>query len=416
MLWKLLVVAIVFLPLVAVETSPSMFLHLEAYKSVVFRNDTLFCPYKNFTASHAEPIVTTFNKHAVFETLIIHKGTIVQHRHLMKSSNLRVAVDAHYGESAYGMAFFSPLIPFMSSFAVSGPESLLCFEMALLTNEIDVFMPVWTDPPITLSQYHSVSVLEEHFGVPFIMPSGAIAHDFTNKSYFAEWMHINGLGSFVPEQYTNPDQAKYPCVIKIPTAVGGRGVLIANNRKELNDALTKLGDQAAILQEALTGSQEPIIHFIAYNGKILSSACFIHNEKENLFVTGVGKYALHGGKVVSCKDIDAIAPLSDITRKLLQRSMYNGFGCINFKLAANKKSVSEIDHLLSSLPTVNAATGPHLNTDFGADDASSEWEKYDGVAKMFDFNARLCGSHVLYHIPEINPMIEMYHAEFMADA
>ena len=177
MLWKLLlIVALNQSPFVASETSPSMFLHSEAYDAVIQGKSSLVCPYKKFTTNqHAEAITRTYDKHTIILTLDASKGTIVQRRRPLKSTDLLVAVDTHYIERVYGNEFYtSTLTPFISSYEMTGPESLLCFEMALLTNEIDVIMPVWTDPPIALTRYHSVSVLEEHFGVPFIMPSGAI--------------------------------------------------------------------------------------------------------------------------------------------------------------------------------------------------------------------------------------------------
>ena len=52
---------------------------------------------------------------------------------------------------------------------------------------------------------------------------------------------------------------------------------------------------------------------------------------------------------VSCKELDDISPLSDVTRRVISMSNYNGFGCINFKFSANGFTQDVLDEHLREM-------------------------------------------------------------------
>ena len=161
-----------------------------------------------------------------------------------------------------------------------------------------------------------------------------------------------------------------------------------NSKQALTDIISTFHGDDYILQEALTGKQEPIIHFIAYKGRLLATACFVHSENEALFVAGVGKYNLHGGKVVNCTHLDKISPLGDVTRRIISKSGYNGFGCINFKYVpqtSSRLTSADVDLLLDQLPKVPSQPPDSPSTEFGSADAASRWAEYEAVPKASAF-------------------------------
>ena len=85
--------------------------------------------------------------------------------------------------------------------------------------------------------------------------------------------------SFFPITYAKPDDAHFPAVIKLypVTGSGGRGVWFVQHRDAmdgvLNGTAAKLakeqGELQPLLQEAITGSIEHVLHIIAHKGSLL---------------------------------------------------------------------------------------------------------------------------------------------------
>ena len=156
------------------------------------------------------------------------------------------------------------------------------------------------------------------------------------------------------------------------------------------------------------GKVEPIIHFIARHGRLLAAACVLDRKQDSeLFVTGYA-HDLAPTDTVSCKALDEISPLSDVTRRIIQLVKYNGFGCLNFKFAARKMTTEQLEAHLQALPTIDHEDPASVLTDFGPEGVRHQFSEYAAVPKIFDFNTRQCGSHTRHQTLELYKMLRMY--------
>ena len=144
---------------------------------------------------------------------------------------------------------------------------------------------------------------------------------------------------------------------------------------------------------------------------MLGTVCSIDKRHGNgLFVTG-NRDQLRGVQAVSCKDLDQISPLSDVVRTIVRLTTYNGFGCINFKFASGHMSLDAIDAYLEAMPAAQYPSPESITTDFGEEGVSMHHAaSLKAVPKMFDFNARIGGSHVTFQYAEFTVMMRMYLA------
>ena len=131
-------------------------------------------------------------------------------------------------------------------------------------------------------------------------------------------------------------------------------------------------------------------------------------QESALFVTGQ-QHDLKPTDTVSCKALDQISPLLDVTRRIIARTPnYSGFGCFNFKFGARKMSQQKLDQVLSSIPTLTHDDDDSITTDFGPEGVRHAFSKYGAVPKFFDFNTRLCGSHMRHQTLEAYKMLRLY--------
>ena len=188
------------------------------------------------------------------------------------------------------------------------PKDLLCFEIFAMDRMFDVVLPMWLDAQLLLTNHHDHALLEGHFAMPFVFPGPDVVTTFTDKSYFANWMADHHLTDYIPQTYNTLDQAKYPAVVKSLNGTYGAGIEIVHSRDQLNAAVvSKAGDY--IMQEALVGTVEPIIHFIARDGVMLAAACVVHKEQSELYVSGK-QHPVYQGESVACASLDQLGPLT----------------------------------------------------------------------------------------------------------
>ena len=98
---------------------------------------------------------------------------------------------------------------------------------------------------------------------------------------------------------------------------------------------------------------------------------------------------VHTPHKVSCKELDDISPLSDVTRRVISMSNYNGFGCINFKFSANGFTQDVLDEHLREMRKLREGEPDGITTDFGPENVSYDSEGYESLPRFFDFNARV---------------------------
>ena len=191
-----------------------------------------------------------------------------------------------------------------------------------------------------------------------------------------------------------------------------------NNLTELEHAIDREqgrgggGEGSYILQEAVVGMVEPLIHFIARNGKIIAASCSLdRKQSSDLFVTG-RNHDLQMTDTISCRSLEEISPLLDIVRRVIELTNYNGLGCFNFKFAARKMTQEQLDEYLLLIPKVpHAQLSDSITTDFGPEGLRHQFSHYDAIPKLFDFNTRMCGSHARQQTIEMYNMLKMYISE-----
>ena len=328
-----------------------------------------------------------------------------------------ISVNAHYRISELVVEYRCSSAGLLQ-LQMDTPLDMLCFEVLAIQRKFDAVFSIWHTPCISLGRrHHNIPTLENHFGIPIISTSAENAITFTDKSTFASWMAQNGYGAFMPAQYETADEARFPCLVKKIDDNHGKGIYVVHNRAELDAAVAKLDSSQGeyLLQEALVGTAEPIIHFVAFRGKLLATACVIHRERLGLFITGQGAVSTMHGEAVDCREFDKISPLGDLTRRIVRDTEYNGFGCFNFKFAPNKITQDKLAEALEAIKKVpNSLPLSPTIADFGPGDAVDKWDSYVATPKLFDFNTRIGGSQHDFNQPETKAMFDLYIREFVA--
>ena len=389
--WLLVQSVIVCLVCAAHAASGSMFLSASELEDVRRESNTLRCSYSYVSGRSVTPHDEAISIDDAMTAISAFKQPSTSNYHHHRINNkLVVATDTHYGNDIIaniGSQFHCDFI----TMPLLTPRDYLCCEVHAVRGLFDVLMPVWTDPAIALGRYHTPDALSAHFGLHFMMSPAPLVSEFTNKSMFMSWMKNAGLGSFTPSTYTTEHDAVYPCMIKQTSGTHGVGIEVANSPAELRSAMLRLseGGHSILIQEALLSNVEPIIHFIARNGKLLATSCLLHKEKESVYVTGAGSYQLRRGTTVSCHKLDAFSPLNAVTRRIIELNNFNGFGCINFKFAHVKFSEAALNKTLNDLIVSKTKLPESVTTVFGENaDFANTWMEFGAIPKV-------CGAHTI---------------------
>ena len=264
---------------------------------------TLTCPLRIYSQSSPAPVrrnvvynmvdvVTRLERKAYdMATTISRLRTSLQEFSRHNERPLTVLTERHYEsylpDIIKQLRVNDTFVLLMSPGEGMSAKDLLCFELLLLDQIADVAMPTWTDSELVIGAKHDRELLEAHFGLPIIMSDFPVVAHFTNKSYFNQWMVSNALGCFVPRVYASTHTVKYPVMVKFIGGSYGRGITIASNASALDAAIERVPSHSYILQEALVGRAEPLIHWVARKGKLLATSCSLDNKKTNsLYVTG----------------------------------------------------------------------------------------------------------------------------------
>ena len=288
------------------------------------------------------------------------------------------------------------------------PSTLLCLEMELLQKRFDVLMPITEAGEMTLTANHNVDFLEEHFGIPCIIPPISAIIVFMDKQRFVEWVTSNTLGQFLPTVYLSPETVLFPAVVKRTNMNGGIGVYIVQNHAELVNALAAVGDAPYLLQEAIESSIEISPNFIAYRGELLGMFCAINKQRSQLTVVAMVDDESEKNYPIDCGDLENISPLYDMTKRIVQLSNYNGFGVINMKLAPGRMSRDALESYLTGVQTIDKGSVKAVATDFTSVKSSDDTTIHDAIPKMFEINARIGGPLYSTYPIQFTHMIELY--------
>ena len=333
-------------------------------------------------------------------------------------THMKVAFDNYLMRDFYGLAMMDGVgdsfvgVLYVDPFEM---EPMLCLELFLILHKFDILLPFNTMYETWLNRRYPNAVLEQHFGIPVIGPDVATVERFTDKSLFAAWLQEHDLSPFTPTIYTSIWEVSYPLLVKETNGLYGTGIHLVNTKAEMDAAIAAVeGDY--ILQEAVVGKTEPIIHFVARNGKLLATSCVLDRKQDSaLFVTG-RQHDLPPTDTVSCKDLDKISPLADIVRRIVLLTGYNGFGCFNFKFTARKMQQNDLDAYLRAIPALAPDSLERITTDFMPKGVRRQFASYAAVPKLFDWNTRMCGSHVRDQTMELYRMLRMYLEEVASES
>ena len=123
-------------------------------------------------------------------------------------------------------------------------------------------------------------------------------------------------------------------------------------------------------------------------------------KSADLYVHSVANHDEGSSYGIKCTAFEEVTPVLDIIRKIIKKTGYNGFGCLNFKLLQSGSPITE-DAWLEQQEEVNDASLDAVMYDFSALRLSDDehWKATDMTPKIFEVNSRVCGS--LPHHPTI---------------
>ena len=291
---------------------------------------------------------------------------------------------------------------------ITVPSSLLCLEIEMLQRKFDVLLPTTEAGEMTLTASHNADFLEEHFGIPCIIPPISAIAVFMDKQKFVEWVTANSLGQFLPTVYLSPDAVLFPAVVKRTNMNGGIGVYVVQNTVDLANAVAALGDAPYLIQEAIESSIEISPNFVAYRGELLGMFCAINKQRSQLTVVAMVDTESEVNYPIDCGDLEKISALYDMTKRIVQLSNYNGFGVINMKLAPSKISKDALESYLKGMPTIDRGSVKAVTTDFTNAKSSKDAANHHAIPKMFEINSRIGGPLYSEYSIQFTHMIELY--------
>jgi len=197
------------------------------------------------------------------------------------------------------------------------------------------------------------------------------------------WLQSHGLGEYAIREYAKDDVqlVHFPLFVKPLKGTYGVGIRIVHNETELNSALLQkhtFANGSFLIQEAILGTSEWGVYFVAFHGSVLGAACIRFEFVAEAFVRKAGE------KVAGMQE-HLIRPCSEISgfpmqalEALVNRSRYNGFGCLAVK--------SRPRH----------------------DGTSAARPEHNPPAALIEWNTRIGGSHPGHLAEELAGHVQLY--------
>lgn len=111
-------------------------------------------------------------------------------------------------------------------------------------------------------------------------PSKSVIHALSDKLKLAD----HPLQQYLPKTF-EPENAKYPCIVKYKVSVFGRGVFLVNDPGELTGKTRGMVFRKDyIIQEAILDSREYSTQFLVKDGKIIFHSSYFTEHPSDLFV------------------------------------------------------------------------------------------------------------------------------------
>ena len=95
----------------------------------------------------------------------------------------------------------------------------------------------------------------------------------SNKASLSEYAKRLGMMSHLPEHWSNPAEARYPCLLKAAEGEHGQNIHIVNSMEEVLEVTTDGFGTTWLLQELCEGSIELSVSLLVVSGDILDAVC-----------------------------------------------------------------------------------------------------------------------------------------------
>lgn len=183
----------------------------------------------------------------------------------------------------------------------------------------------------------------------FLLPVALSSHstlstflDLNNFFNFSKSDHE--IEKYVVKIYNNAYEVRFPCVVKNAKVRKSRAVKILQNKKELDRYVSDKKLKSFIIQDFISGKSEFSYFFAAYQGILLTDteACIKWGHRKELETT----LEKSNPTVLDCDSISNINKIKDIITKIVDKTGFNGFGCVNFKYTKKNVKIWEINPTL----------------------------------------------------------------------
>ena len=256
-----------------------------------------------------------------------------------------------------------------------------------------------------ISAHHNVPVLESHFGMAMMVSKPAAVKAFTNNTLMQEFLQAYGLSEFTPAIYATPKSAVYPCYIRFSDT---DEVFAVATPGQVSAVVGKHKGQPFILTEKADVAFRADIQFVSRNGKLLGTTCLLVKDP------AAGAERTDGdqesGIIVPCPALDAIAPVSDVVSRIIEKSAYNGLGSVSLRFSPNNgKTAQSVSQLLSSIQPVSGST--QINTAFGVPNTSYYTGNYASIPKVDSITPHAGQSLFTYFPSQLVDMVRLYLSE-----
>lgn len=190
-----------------------------------------------------------------------------------------------------------------------------------------------------------------------------VVSKLSNKARLHDHAKECGLLGSLPQHYTSPDTAKYPCVLKAAVGHHGKDVFIVQSKAEVHKIAQEGFGSQWVLQELISGHKEYSVSMLVEHGEILDAICteYKYDKKEYVW-PNVGEV---GRKSHSDIPREHLATMQAFLRE------YSGICNFNYKV---RKSGS------LCVFEINTRVGADLACDVPRPRARALFEKLDALA------------------------------------
>lgn len=189
--------------------------------------------------------------------------------------------------------------------------------------------PCWLLPASDVVAVEIARLQEQlrHAGWRLLTCEPDVVSRLDNKATFHQYALELGLQKHLPRNYSTPDDASYPCILKPVTGEFGKDIRIIRTADEVNRSLAgrPLGTEW-LLQELILGPFEYSTSLLVDKGRILDLVCLRYEYNSAEYVW---PHVAEVGKQEDSVPADHLAIMSALLAD------YSGFCNFNYKIGAD---------------------------------------------------------------------------------